>query len=205
MDRMCAAAYFHGLEMWLKEVREYLNEVKTSNGTAAFLDVCGQAHARNLGCGTNYHFTVQEPDLLTPLLTQYSTRFVGNIFSPTDLLDSLSQIIGDGHQLSLVTFFPVAGLQPYTPHRKDKVMTNVVYQKLFCQLELLVEMLRPGGYIFLERPFPLCPFDTTDFFHSKKPTKYTSHKWIKVAAKKLNCNLRVMRTIRGNVWLLKKL
>lgn len=202
---MYATAYFCGLEMWLQEVREYLNEVKKSGEKAVFLDVYGRAHARDLGCDVNYHFTVQKPDILTPLVTMYTTRFEGNLFSSTDLFKSLEQVRNNGHQLSLVTFIPIARLQAYTPHRKDRVMINVIYQKLFNQLELLVEILRPGGYICLERPFPICPFDTVDFLHAKKPTKYTSHKWLKIVAKKLNCSLRVENTATGHVWLLKKL
>ena len=204
LNRYGAELYFTHFQKWREEIGSYFNEVKAQGDKVTYVDVCGRANGRKLGADISYCFSLQTPRSADWFHDEEDVLMEGDIFSAKDFYGFVSRIKEDGNQPSLVTFEPVAGLQDYSPGGQSKptLHREVTYQRLENNLKKMIEIVRPGGYIFLGKAFQLD--DLGDFFARKKPEEYTTSLNIKRIAKETKCSLRIQGDIEGPYFLLRK-
>jgi hypothetical protein len=202
VDRSWADEYFFQLDAWKREIVDFASTVRDSGQSAVHLDICGNTSARSLGYEHSYQFSMSTRGHWPVDCTAYR----GDIFDKQALRDFLQQIEAERGKLSFTTFMPMAGLQSYTPQRSCASHRDVLYQRLFQQLEQVLLHTQVGGYVLLERPFQLDSGDgRIGDFLSRTPFKQTAfHTAVKAWAKLLKCSVRGKDSIVGGNWLLKR-
>jgi hypothetical protein len=131
--------------------------------------------------------------------------FDGDIFDSRNFNKFLSTLRQDSTAPSLVTFRPVAGLQNYSPiHAIQGVpmYEEITYRQLAKRLEGMVEILRPGGYIFLQHPFQSEVID--NFLSGKKQNQWGISLRIKGLARKCKCRIEINSAPAGPCFLVNK-
>ena len=109
----------------------------------------------------------------------------------------------DNARPALVTFEPVAGLGSY--QWGDKYVSNyksITYGRLEKRLVEMIHILRPGGYIYLERPFQM--EGLAEFFQSKSQKDYDISIHLKKIARQQKCTIEISSCIGGPYFLLNK-
>jgi hypothetical protein len=202
VDRSWADEYFFQLDAWKRDIADFATIVRDSGQSATHLDICGNTSARSLGYDHSYQFSMSEREYWPADCTACR----GDIFDKRALRDFLRKIEAERGKLSFTTFMPMAGLQSYTPREDPVSHRDVLYQRLFQQLELVLRHTSVGGYVLLERPFQLDVADgRIGDFLSRTPFEQSSfHTAIVTWSKKLRCSVRGQHNSTGGNWLLRK-
>jgi hypothetical protein len=109
---------------------------------------------------------------------------------------------------AFVTFEPVAGLQSYTPRPQGpdvptSLHKQVCYGRLLNNLRRIIRIMRPGGYVFLGKPFALDDLTLGDQLASKPLKEYEAFKILKAFCDKERCTLHV-ESLLGIRFLIRK-
>lgn len=205
VDRREAHKYFATHPKMLRTIREYFHTLKEENKKIVYADICGRATGDSLGADYSYSFSLNPGKYLES--DNSRTFFKGDIFNKGDFLRFVNTIKGHGDKLNLVTFEPLAGLMGYD-WPKDKENTDfhkaVVNKQLENNLKMIVDILEPGGYIYMSKPFSLGGVDTLDFLMRKKQNEYQRSKEMKIFCRKNGLRIKIEGTIFGPVFLIHK-
>ena len=169
VDRSSASDYLRDHKEWQKIIETYFSDRKAQRLPIVYADICGEASATSMGATHNYSFSIKESYRRSPDMTQ----FKGDVFNKRDVLDFIHDIKAHGHVLNYVTFEPIVGLGGYdlAKEREDQELhRKVVWQQLENNLVLLLEVLEPGGYVYISKPFQLESRDIRDFLQRKDKT-----------------------------------
>jgi hypothetical protein len=137
----------------------------------------------------------------------------GDLFNMRDFYSFLALMRGRGDRPAFATFYPMAGLQNYTPWPSEKsrhtpLHPQITWQRLENNLRKLLQVMKPGGYVYLDRPFQLCDPDLGDWLFRRERNlefkDFTSVKWIKAFCKGKKCSVEFERDITGMKFLLRK-
>ncbi len=227
VDRYDVVEYFAMISKWKLEVMKFLEEVHDLGEKVLFLDICGRATGYNLGADISYCFSIENTDFRKILSKPRDNFFDGDIFNSNDFSDFLNKVSGVGIPPALVTFAPMAGLTSYYSlgGAHENISSNykeVTHGQLEKRLHQIVDILKPGGYIYIENP----PFNSTDslrevsFFYkipttpnnNSNKTKKEPHEQetyeisleLKRIAKELDCGIKITPTILGPGFLIRK-
>jgi hypothetical protein len=206
VDRHDASGYLSMWPKWRMKVREYFRSLKEQGERAVYADVCGRASGASLGADKSYSFSLQ------PLSTFWyredkELRVRGDIFSSKDFYSFVNLLRSNGDNPGFVTFEPIVGLEGYTPWESAKGLprlhADVTYQRLLNNLEKMFEILKPGGFIYLDRPFQLTGLK--DFFMKVPQEQNDMTLSIKQFCKeKGHCSVEIERSICGPKFLIRK-
>jgi hypothetical protein len=206
-DRNSAGEYLEAFPDWEKKIRRYLHSLREQGERVVYVDVCGRTTARSLGADRHYSFSLQSPDWHF-LKSEDDVRIQGDIFRARDFYSFVNLLHENGDHPAFVTFEPVAGLQKFTPPGQNAkglpFQAEVTYQRLENNLARMLRVLRPGGFIFLERPFQFDRFGMRDFILGKPVEQYELSLWMSVFCKKYKCKLEMGRSIHGPRYLICK-
>ncbi len=206
VDRL-RADYLSRQPKWEKEVRSYLKRLHKRGERVVYADICGRASGDCLGADISYCFSLHASNLRRRFCRPGEVLVDGDLFRMRDFNSFLAQMKRNGDAPALVTFNPLAGLQSYTPTKEKlaiKLHPQVTWQRLENNLRRLLETVRPGGYLYLDRPFQLAGTDTFDWLSRKELCEYQSVKWMTAFCRDRRCRIRFDRTITGVKFLLKK-
>jgi hypothetical protein len=208
LNRFWAGGYFGIVPKWEKIIANYFKELHEQNEKAIYVDVCGRASASYLGADKNYQFCLQPYDHKIELFRDEITVH-GDIFNEKDYYSFLKLLRQNNDFPALITFLPVAGLQGYTPDEifgdAPNMHSKVTYQRLKNNLRKSIEVLREGGYIFIDRPFQFGRYAGAAEFMQRRPQdQYELSLWMKLFCKEMKCTLKVESNIGGPHFLIRK-
>ncbi len=197
LDRVRPLEYFWGCDAWVHCVCRYLDSLHKKGDKVVYVDVCGRASGHFVGADKSYGFSLQPVDfhIFRP---EDDIAVQGDLFRLRDFSRFINLLRNRGDQPALVTFVPVVGLQAYTPEPRS-LTEKVVYQRLLNNLRRMFEILRPGGFIYFERPFQL-----TEIWNTKPYQEWGITLEIKKFCEKYNCNLDIVQYQTGPSFLLRK-
>lgn len=201
LDRSDGSRYLEPFPKWQREITKYLAELRAKGEVPVYVDICGRAHGRVLGAVKNYSFSLQ------PIENHFfqsddETLIEGNLFASRDFNSFIRLLRENDSCPAFVTFEPVAGLQSYTPGTAQGISPTVTYQCLGNKLRRIYDVLLPGGFIYLRRPFQ---FDGIgEFFAGVPQEKSTLALQIKEFCQNRRCSLQVERSAFGPGWLIRK-
>jgi hypothetical protein len=205
VDRRSAEQYFSIAPKWKQKLLEYFSELKKAKEFIVCADICGRASYLTLGANKSYFFSYKTNELCRLGENKKNVFFDGDIFNPTHFSQFISVIRNDGAQLAFVTFMPMAGLQQYTPQTIEGLPNyeHLTYTYLSKRLRDIVRILRPGGYVMIERPFQ---FDGSiiDFACRLPQNQFKISIAMKKIARKLKCRIEILSGIGGPYFLLRK-
>ncbi|MFA5954700.1 MAG: hypothetical protein WC817_04150 [Patescibacteria group bacterium] len=204
LDRRDASEYFALLPKWREQITTYFQALHGSNEEVVHVDICGRATAEKLGADKSYCFSLKTPE--SRRVVRPNDVFIdGDIFSNADFSNLLERLKQENVAPALVTFEPVVGLQSYDPRlnlKHNPRYREVVYGQLEKRLRAAVAILKPGGYVFLERPFQ--SDGTADFFQGKPQKKWEISLAVKKLARELHCSIEIASEITGPYFLIHK-
>jgi len=186
LDRLSAEAYMDVDAEFRKKVYRFLRTLHESGEKVVYVDICGRA---KLGwADINYSFSLQENYWESDRIPQ---RFVGDLFSAKDFYGFLRMVRNNGHRPSFVTCEPVAGLNKYTAvgYKKTGPYEEVLHQRLENNLRAMIELLRPGGFIFLSRVTQ--GEGMSEFFAGVPQEKRRATLFMKALCKSMRCSVDV--------------
>jgi hypothetical protein len=208
VDRSNAERYFALHPEWQRKIKKYFQHIHSKGETVVYVDICGRASGDSLGADKTYCFSLKTPEM-AKVFTSDNTSFIdGDIFNSKDFSNLLDKIEEGGVQPALVTFEPIVGLQAHTPdYTKKEVSENykeATYQQLEKRLVDMIEILKPGGYVYLSRPFQ---FDDSarDFMQGKPVEEWSLSLQVKRVAGEHGCTVEVSGGLGGPYFLIKKL
>lgn len=201
VNRFWTDLYFSDSQLykWQTEIRGFASNVRSIGQPVLHLDVCGNTIATRMGFDHSFQVSMQD----TRLAISKATSYRADIFTRQSLKPILEEITRENGQLTLTTFQPKAGLQSYMTLGQSEAYRDVIYHRLYQQLELIVKATRIGGYIHLERPFQMDE-SMVEFLRKTPPNKQLSHVTLKAWARKLQCSIRLHYDSFGHKWLLRK-
>ena len=201
LDRLNPFSYLDAFPRWHETIANYLRSLGQQGKSVVFADICGRASIPWVQA--NYSFSLQPIDFRSRLIG--TTSVEGDIFARHDFPRFIDLIAGQGHLPAWVTFNPVAGLQGYYLP-KDIALAElhhaIVYKRLAQHLELLIRVLRPGGYVFLGRPFSF--MYAREFLCRVPQEKYAACLWAKDFCRQHHCSLQIGPSMSGPYWLIRK-
>ena len=189
LDRRSVSSY--RLEHdWCNPEYDILRTIKARGGKVVYVDVCGRATGESLWADETYTFSLQSLDRVF-WKEKTATHVQGDLFNPRDFYGFIRLLRKKRVSPAFVTFHPVAGLQSYTPWSKDNdpVYDLIVFQRLANNLQKMIEILKPGGFIHLGKPFQLLYMDMWDFLNHVPRKEWKSHLWLKTFCRKMRCSL----------------
>jgi hypothetical protein len=194
---------------WRKEVHAYLDGLKVQGERVVYADICGRTTGVKWGADVSYCFSLHTSNIMRQSHPPQDVIVDGDLFRMRDFNSFLALMRDNGDQPAFVTFYPMAGLQSYTPlssyeHRKTKLHPEVTWQRLENNLRRLLKVVRPGGYIYLDRPFQLGSTDTLDWMQRRVLKEYQSVKWMQAFCRGKGCTVRFDRDITGVKFLVRK-
>ncbi len=200
LDRHNGELYIHGHEMIQKKVYTFLRSLRDAGEPVVYVDICGRA--RLSFADINYSFSLQENYFRFERVPE---RVVGDLFSARDFYGFLRTIEANGHRPSFVTCEPVAGLNTYSfdfGKGEADCYKNVLYQRLENNLRAMIELLRPGGFIYLTRV--LQGEGVSEFFARVPQEKRRESLFVKAVCKSARCSVDIERTVCGPAFLIRK-
>lgn len=201
LDRFDGSRYLEPFPKWRREITEYLAELRARGETPVYVDICGRAHGRALGAVKNYSFSLQ-PTENHFFQSDDEILIEGNLFSSKDFNSFVRLLRENNSRPAFVTFEPVAGLQSYTPGAATGISPTVTYQYLGNKLRRIYDVLLPGGFIYLSRPFQL---DSIGEFFARVPQEKTASVLrVKEFCHNRRCSLQVESSIFGPGFLIRK-
>jgi hypothetical protein len=204
LDRSDAAQYLWAMPKWKSVICDFFRSLQQQGEEAVYVDICGRANAVSMGADKHYSFSLQ-PVGHHWLRCKEEIRIQGDIFSARDFYSFVNLLRKNGDRPAWVTFEPVAGLQSHTPCTRGNppaLQLEVTYQRLENNLRKMLEVVRPGGFIFIECPFQM--MNCGDWFQKKPVEKYESSLWLKDFCKTHRCTLDMIKTLVGPRYLLRK-
>lgn len=206
VDRSFAIRYFSIFPKWRKKIIDFTNELKKNKKDFSYVDVCGRASGVSFGANLSFLFSLKTGKVKRAFSNQGTDIFIdGDIFNPDDFNRLLDEIRSRGVPPALITFRPMAGLQSYTPFRSIEIpgYEAITYTILYKRLAAIFELLLPGGFIMIERPFQ---FDGTmaDSMMGLAPNQYKISVALKKIARKLKCKIEIGHELGGPYFLLQK-
>jgi hypothetical protein len=201
VDRNRASEYFRSHSDWFGRILDFTDELHAKDIPLVYLDVCGRTLFDYRRHAWHYNFSLQPAKAFRQTSSQ-EVRVEGNIFSSRDFTQLITTLRQSGHRPFLITFEPIAGLNLYLPSEESGISKEVVYGSLEKRLAALVEVLLPGGFIFLGQPMQF--LNTADFFARKTQEEYGSTLRIRELCKTLRCSFEMHSSITGPYWLLRK-
>jgi hypothetical protein len=202
VDRSNASDYLRGHPKLQRIIDKYFYERRILGLPTIYADICGEAIATSMGATHNYNFSIKEGYFKSADTTQ----FKGDIFNKQDVLDFVNKIKVNGHKLNYITFEPIVGLEGYdfSKEKEDRELhRKVVWQQLENNLTLLLEVLEPGGYMYISKSFQLGK-GLVDFLQSKKQNQYEMAIDMKKFARRNKLRIKIEPSIRGPLFLLHK-
>ncbi len=205
LDRRYTRQYFEIHPKWYEKI---YSTISKQIGRKVHIDICGRTNASNMGFDASYCFALKTSDFIKKISSANHFYFDGDIFDPV-VFNMFISFIKD-HKLnpSLVTFEPVAGLQEYGPcteiDRNVSRYREIVYGYLQKRLIQVITILKPGGYIYLERPFQSDPILIADFFRGVPRNKMDISMEMKKIARRHKCKIEVSNDIHGPHFLIHK-
>lgn len=196
VDRRSADDYLRGIDGWSRKVYVRLQELRMQGIPAVYADICGRATGRAMGFDRSYTFALQPVSHLWGSGPEV-THVEGDIFSMRDFYSFIALIRARGDMLDFVTCEPLVGLQTYIPgelpqHQESKLHSAVTYHRLANNLERLLSVVRPGGYLFLDRPFQFGAYSGLEGFLSRLPQEqYKLAVWLRGFCKKHRCSMEI--------------
>lgn len=208
VDRM-RCDYMSLQPKWERKVWDFIDELKDSGQRVVYADICGRSTAASWGVDISYCFSLHASEMTRIVHPKQDVIVDGDIFSMRDFSSFLSLMRDKGDRPAFVTFYPMAGLQSYTPsesekYRNTRLHWQVTWQRLANNLRRLLKVVRPGGYVYLDCPFQLAGTDTIDWLRKKELKDYESVIWMKQFCKGKQCTVMVDRDITGPKFLLHK-
>lgn len=201
--------YMSLLPKWERKVQDYIWQLKQAGQRVVYADICGRTTAVERGADISYGFSLHASEMTRIVHPKQDILVDGDLFRMRDFYSFLALMRDKGDRPAFVTFNPMAGLQSYTPSESDKYINTrlhprVTWQRLANNLRHLLEVVRPGGYVYLDRPFQLAGTDTIDWLLKKELKDYQSAMWMKEFCKGKQCSVMVDRDISGLKFLLHK-
>jgi hypothetical protein len=205
LDRRSLNQYFGIFPKWKEKISAYFQDLEAQGEKIVHVDVCGRASGQSFGVATSYLFSFKT-DRFKRILASPSDVYVdGDLFDPADFHRLLDSIRNGGTAPAFVTFMPVAGLHQYTPCKLEDLpnLEAITYAYLGKRLEGIIRILRPGGYILLERPFQ---FDGSMFecMAGKPQNMFKLSLAMKRLARKMKCRIEIQSEIGGPYFLVHK-
>ena len=175
---------------WSERIYDFLRATRAGRGKVVYVDICGRATGESLWADESFTFSLQPLDRLF-WTEKTATHVQGDLFNPRDFYGFIRLLQKRRASPAFVTFHPVAGLQSYTPWSKDDDPTYdlVVFQRLANNLKKVIEILKPGGFIHLGKPFQLFSMDMRDFLNHVPREEWKSHVWLKAFCRKMRCSV----------------
>jgi hypothetical protein len=192
---------------WDRKVKHYLRELKARGERVIYADICGRTTATGWGVDASYCFALHTSKITRMRHPQEDVIVDGDLFRMRDFYSFLALMRDRGDRPAFVTFYPMAGLQRYTPsERNARLHPRVTWQRLENNLRRLIEVVRPGGYLYIDRPFQLADVDLGDWLRRPRVElkDYTSVRWMKAFCKGKRCSVEFDRDISGTKLLLRK-
>ncbi|MDO8729275.1 MAG: hypothetical protein Q7K26_05340 [bacterium] len=187
---------------WKTAIQTFFQSLRQHGERVVYVDVCGRANASSLGADRNYSFSLQPTDYHF-LRCKENLCVQGDIFNARDFYSFVNLLRKNKDYPAFVTFVPVAGLQRYTPwHKAECLHAEVIYQRLENNLRKMLEVVRPGGFIFVGRAFQFT--ELGDFFRRKPLEKYESSLWIRDFCRKNKCTVKICDPMFGPSFLIRK-
>jgi hypothetical protein len=207
LDRSETYQYFTIHKEWSTKLRDYFAKLRLNNERVVHIDICGRSGARSMGADISYCFSLYTSDFAKKIAAPEKILFDGDILTTKDF-NSFVSLVNKDAAPALITFEPVAGLQAYSPGlHQDKVSflyKDITYQQLIRRLRVGIELLRPGGFIYLERPFQFDSGHFVDIFNNKKFKDFAISIAIKNIVKKYKCKIEIRGHIGGPYFLIQK-
>ncbi len=201
LNRLDGSSYLDSFPKWQWEITSYLSELRAKGEEPVYVDICGRADGFTLGAVKCYSFSLQPvPNYFLP--SEHRVMVSGNIFSGKDFNSFIQLLRKNGSRPAFVTFEPVAGLQYYTPDVANGLFERIVYQRLEGNLRRMYDLLLPGGFIYISRPFQLD--DMREFFAGVPQEKSALALRIQSFCQNRRCSLQINRTIFGPRFLIRK-
>ncbi len=201
LDRLDGSSYLDSFPKWQREITSYLSELRAKGEEPVYVDICGRAHGFTLGAVKCYSFSLQPiPNYFLP--SEHKVMVEGNLFSGKDFNTFIQFLRNSGSRPAVVTFEPVAGLQYYTPDVANGLFARIVYQRLESNLRRMYDLLLPGGFIYISRPFHLDGL--REFFAGVPQEKSTLALQIQSFCQNRRCSLQINRSIFGPRFLIRK-
>lgn len=207
VDRAHTSGYFEILPEWRQKVRQFFHKVHEKGEKVVYVDVCGRTSADDLGADKSYCFSLQASEItksFRPIMSK-TTEFVdGDLFNAEDF-DSLIQTLKERKESpALITFMPMAGLQSHGPRDSKSIEAKVTYAMLEKRFRSLYSILKPGGFILLEKPFQMDSSNWASFFRGVPQTEYEISKHFKKLAEELGFELSIESQTTGPYFLIRK-
>lgn len=202
VDGNSASDYLRGHPKLQRIIDKYFYERRILGLPTIYADICGNARATSIGSTHNYNFSIKE----SYFKSADTTQFKGDIFNKQDVLDFVNKIKANGHKLNYISFEPIVGLEGYdfTKEKEDRELhRKVVWQQLENNLTLLLEVLEPGGYVYISKPFQL-DRGLVDFLQRKKQNQYEMAIDMKKFARRNKLRIKIEPSIGGPFFLLHK-
>lgn len=205
LDRSQTRQYFDIHKKWLFEIEESLSKQK---GKKFHIDICGRTTACRMGFDASYCFALKTSDFVKKISINNHFFIDGDIFNPTEFNKFILFIKENKLYPSLVTFEPVAGLHEYG--LSSAISTKVpgyrefVYSYMGKRLEQVIEILRPGGYIYLEKPFQFDPVLVGEFITGTPKNQFDLSIGIKKITRNKKCRIEISNDMNGPYFLIHK-
>lgn len=206
VDRM-HSDYMSLQPKWQRKVYDYLWGLRMAGERVVYADICGRSTAKGLGADISYCFSLHASEMTRIMHPPEDVIVDGDLFRMRDFYSFLEMMRVRNDRPAYVTFYPVAGLQSYTPsEEKTRLHERVTLQRLENNLRRLIEVVRPGGYIYMDRPFQLHGSDLGDWLaHPRVELKdYRSVKRMREFCAGKRCSVEFDRDISGVKFLLRK-
>jgi hypothetical protein len=204
LDRADTSQYFRYHKIWEQKIQKYFQTLKKKKIPIIHVDICGRTNAKNLGADKSYCFSLKTSQIKRAFADKNQVFIDGDLFN-TEEFNILIKSIKE-EQPALGTFEPVAGLQSYYKVKVEDIphYSNITYEILGHRLRKIISVIRPGGYIYMERPFQFDVDYGADCFSNKLPENYTISLKIKDVIKSLNCDIEIDKNIEGIYFLIRK-
>jgi len=205
LDRLDASLYFSFHKKWKMKIINYFEQLKKGRMKIVHIDICGRTNANSLGVEESYCFSLKASDITKCLAPKSQFFFDGDIFNSKNFSDFIEVV--RNKKPALVTFVPVAGLQTYRISQNMigvPLYRKITYFRLIKRLCALIDILQPGGYIYLERPFQMDVDDIRDFFLRKPQSENIFYVALKKIARKNKCKIEMNLILGCPSFLLQK-
>ncbi len=207
VDRLSALQYLQTFPKWQTKLFAFFSDLEKQNKKFSYIDICGRASGcKNFGASVSYLFSLKT-DKWTRSLRCSNDIFVdGSIFDCRDFSRLIYHVKHGGIKPALITCMPMAGLHSYTPKTSINDMPNyeaITYIVLAKRLAKLIDLLHPGGFIMIERPFQ---FDGSfiEAFDRIPQNKFKLSMALKKFARKMKCKIEIISDIGGPYFLIQK-
>jgi hypothetical protein len=208
VNRRDARCYLRVLPKWSRLIDRHFQELRAAGIQPVYADVCGRADGAWLRAEYTYTFTL-EPISPFHLPNPKKIDVAGDVFNARNFYMFLNTVRNNQHQLDFVTFEPIVGLHNYTPSEeqnpKPRLHPEVTHRRLANNLKKLLEIVRPGGYVFINKPFQFGEYSgLLEFLSGLPQEEWKLSLWLKEFCKNNKCTLKQEDFLGGPLHLIRK-